>query len=977
MCKSSVVLAGELEQLYSSAQRSSRVFSRLFSVSFSQSFRKILFLCVCALVTYAHTVEAEAGFYGAAAFEGRGEQTCYMRKHTWAVAEQAAVFRNSDFANVSNIQQFGGVSRGVTDLQFSKWARETTTVRLNPSPGIVHVQHSADCRLLANLVVSELACKRKILLVESGNSYSQAIQTGSALSTHPLRLPKRETTRKSKRTASPANLPVSPENNRSTRTAALLGEPRKPTSAEHQLIAASNTSPIPSLVDTTLACKLENGICHTIPLTENRNHTIHTFPQTTKLTRRNAEQSLLVAGLQPSSATAHLDIREAESENEHRASAETEGTTAIGQHTARQFFNNNRAERRPRSTWKTKTQIDNPCFAKREQTTKNVTQTQVNNSVCLLDTDNLMDCRYTATKLQAAERLVWHQNSIAAGHTVGPNMPLLHPCGITEMDNNITKHLAAQTTPRANIKPNEAHSNATSTSCLVPVEKEQFPNSTLAKPSSSRATPTEEVMYTSKQQLPQYQLDRSSRKNHADTVQNGKELNDELFGPYTLPWPVCHTIVIMNSTLFADMLSDQYTLSTMLHKVRLTLGVRHSWSKTLLLMLGLLYAILCSPVIDTLLIGHCICTLQTSEREHNQHQALNTKRDAQQSKATQWQRWRNTKEPRKYHLTQKELLSRKCNKYWRRTKHAKSKHRTLRASEIANIREAVLKLTTKGKTKNTRTPPRTRQLDEQCTVQLRCNKRKGDVRIHLELNINQRDTQPMKGGAPTTEERHTRRDTSQLWKANSSDWLTDTHIQNALTTILEHTEIPDSLEQTRIHGMPLSFDNLMHTAHDICQEQPHTDEVRTQIETALLGVDTPMIVLGDDTHWRLLMIDGPNKRMYTYDPLGTSFPGQVQQTLHRLTEKTRSQWTWYNNSWKYQQDGHSCGVWVIFMATMWIDYIKQTRNRTENTYGTFLKQQTKRYDRCNNTNAHTRGRHSLDRRPPPPNPRTPRFYSQN
>lgn len=84
-----------------------------------------------------------------------------------------------------------------------------------------------------------------------------------------------------------------------------------------------------------------------------------------------------------------------------------------------------------------------------------------------------------------------------------------------------------------------------------------------------------------------------------------------------------------------------------------------------------------------------------------------------------------------------------------------------------------------------------------------------------------------------------------------------------------------------------------------------------------------MTFFGHLIHWRVILFDGRDRVAYCVDPYGDKGPvcfnsSRPQQVLRALQAIMRVRLGWRlevcANQWQLGNDGHSCGIWVIWLC---------------------------------------------------------------
>ncbi len=120
--------------------------------------------------------------------------------------------------------------------------------------------------------------------------------------------------------------------------------------------------------------------------------------------------------------------------------------------------------------------------------------------------------------------------------------------------------------------------------------------------------------------------------------------------------------------------------------------------------------------------------------------------------------------------------------------------------------------------------------------------------------------------------------------------------------------------------------------------------------------DTPYIIVGDQRHWRIVLLDGCNQKAYTYDPYGNGFPNKLKQAMKQATDRTGIPWTHKDMRYSLQSDGYNCGIWVLFLAHAWMAYIEDgTHNDNDTDFEQYLHRTLANVDIELETNGSARG----------------------
>ncbi len=320
--------------------------------------------------------------------------------------------------------------------------------------------------------------------------------------------------------------------------------------------------------------------------------------------------------------------------------------------------------------------------------------------------------------------------------------------------------------------------------------------------------------------------------------------------------------------------------------------------------------------------------------------------------------------PSTYTMSQKANIAELLTKYTAITQH----HNKIQSSTTVDHKECTVRLqcNARGKVKlhlkiNHNTPQqatlkpqtKTNQVDP-CKLKLRCNMRDGKLLVRVLLTVHTDEATPeigtenvqnhkplthqIVGGGPNARRRRGQQPLNerptyagQGW-TKGRDWLSDSQIQTTLDTLhLQHPNI-SSLEWTRRYGVVMLDTGLTGMLERLGTEHTYeTDTTTKWLERGLLLGDTPYVVVGDQRHWRIVLIDGTNREIYTYDPYGTGFPTRLKNALQQATDNTGLPWTHKDVQYRLQNDSHNCGIWVLFLAHTWIQYVEAGTHQDRTT----------------------------------------------
>jgi hypothetical protein len=100
------------------------------------------------------------------------------------------------------------------------------------------------------------------------------------------------------------------------------------------------------------------------------------------------------------------------------------------------------------------------------------------------------------------------------------------------------------------------------------------------------------------------------------------------------------------------------------------------------------------------------------------------------------------------------------------------------------------------------------------------------------------------------------------------------------------------------------------------KSHPFSTAVKTQEKS-------PVVAWQADHHWYSIALCSTNKIVWVHDPLG-GYDQEMRDLLHT---------TFHPIGWDVrqvtikplQQDGHNCGIWAVFFARIWAQWLAQVR----------------------------------------------------
>ncbi len=127
-----------------------------------------------------------------------------------------------------------------------------------------------------------------------------------------------------------------------------------------------------------------------------------------------------------------------------------------------------------------------------------------------------------------------------------------------------------------------------------------------------------------------------------------------------------------------------------------------------------------------------------------------------------------------------------------------------------------------------------------------------------------------------------------------------------------------------------SVQELLHKVKqaDINSPLEYSTDIPQAIRDALSpDGPSPAITIGDNIHWRVILINARRKLVDFVDPFGTGFPRSVKASVQEFYQRGNTG-TWTFTEWtkrlQPRGDTWNCGIWAIWIQEKWMQYWSQT-----------------------------------------------------
>ena len=101
-------------------------------------------------------------------------------------------------------------------------------------------------------------------------------------------------------------------------------------------------------------------------------------------------------------------------------------------------------------------------------------------------------------------------------------------------------------------------------------------------------------------------------------------------------------------------------------------------------------------------------------------------------------------------------------------------------------------------------------------------------------------------------------------------------------------------------------------------------------------------IFGAHSHWHALILAFKSKVLFYYEPYGTTLQSPQSPIMRQFKRHLEPHgWTLTSLRVRLQSDGHSCGIWVQEMASVWLQFVQHDPTQLSN-FETFLRKQLRK-----------------------------------
>ncbi len=166
------------------------------------------------------------------------------------------------------------------------------------------------------------------------------------------------------------------------------------------------------------------------------------------------------------------------------------------------------------------------------------------------------------------------------------------------------------------------------------------------------------------------------------------------------------------------------------------------------------------------------------------------------------------------------------------------------------------------------------------------------------------------------------------FSGSGHEWLSNNQILKCVLYML-HMQYPDAKHQNMggvTHPVP-SVQELLHKVKQADGNSPleySTDFLQAMRDALSPDGPSPAITRGDNTHWRVMLINARRKHVDFIDPFGTGFLHSVRTSIQNFYERDKTG-TWTFTEWtkrlQPRGDTWNCAIWI---QEKWMQYWSHT-----------------------------------------------------
>ncbi len=169
------------------------------------------------------------------------------------------------------------------------------------------------------------------------------------------------------------------------------------------------------------------------------------------------------------------------------------------------------------------------------------------------------------------------------------------------------------------------------------------------------------------------------------------------------------------------------------------------------------------------------------------------------------------------------------------------------------------------------------------------------------------------------------------FSSSGCEWLSNNHILKCVLYML-HMRYAN-VKHHNMAGVthPVAcVQEVLHKVKEADENRPleYSIDISQALRDALSpDGPSPAITIGDNIHWRVMLINARRKHVDFVDPFGTGFLHSVRTSVQQFHQRDNTG-TWTFTEWtkrlQPRGDTWNCGIWAIWIQEKWMQYWSQT-----------------------------------------------------
>ena len=169
------------------------------------------------------------------------------------------------------------------------------------------------------------------------------------------------------------------------------------------------------------------------------------------------------------------------------------------------------------------------------------------------------------------------------------------------------------------------------------------------------------------------------------------------------------------------------------------------------------------------------------------------------------------------------------------------------------------------------------------------------------------------------------------FSSSGCEWLSNNHILKCVLYML-HMRYAN-VKHHNMAGVthPVAcVQEVLHKSKEADENRPleYSIDISQALRDALSpDGPSPAITIGDNIHWRVMLINARRKHVDFVDPFGTGFLHSVRTSVQQFHQRDNTG-TWTFTEWtkrlQPRGDTWNCGIWAIWIQEKWMQYWSQT-----------------------------------------------------